>query len=422
MMSALFPIDRRLATADGLTLPDRTQGAALFADISGFTLLTNTLVQELGRKQGAEALLDYINPVYEALIMALHNYSGSVIGFSGDAITCWFDEQFPDPSLPAAARRAVACALAMQTIMASFAIRHTPQGTAVPLSIKIAIAAGPARRFLLGVAYSNQHDVLAGATLTRMVAAEKQAQAGEIVVSPEVEVQLTDDLDLHGWREGVALVANLRPLLLPTPWPKLPNESQADRQTTGHVHANGLRSITCLMLRFGGLDFDQDDAAGPKLDSYIRWVESVLGRYEGTLIQLTLGDKGAYFCVAFGVPVAHEDDNRRAMTAGLARVKLAQGDWKGAQEYGQQVMAHLPDNPYLDREEDPMLTFRLMWEVWVGLGQMDKAQHILTLAVEAMQQYLDTISDDTAAQAMYLGQPHHKLLWQAWQDRTTVIP
>ena len=38
--SVYIPMDRRLALARGEPLPDRTHGAALFADISGFTPLT----------------------------------------------------------------------------------------------------------------------------------------------------------------------------------------------------------------------------------------------------------------------------------------------------------------------------------------------------------------------------------------------
>ncbi len=74
--------------ARGESLPDRTQGAALFADISGFTPLTAALAAELGRQRGAEEVLNYINPIYEALIGELYRHRGSVIGFAGDSITC----------------------------------------------------------------------------------------------------------------------------------------------------------------------------------------------------------------------------------------------------------------------------------------------------------------------------------------------
>ena len=47
--------DRRRALAGGFELPDRVRGAALFADISGFTPLTEALVVELGPQLGAEA-------------------------------------------------------------------------------------------------------------------------------------------------------------------------------------------------------------------------------------------------------------------------------------------------------------------------------------------------------------------------------
>lgn len=44
--AAYIPMDRRQAMARGESLPDRTYGAALFADISGFTLLTEALMEE----------------------------------------------------------------------------------------------------------------------------------------------------------------------------------------------------------------------------------------------------------------------------------------------------------------------------------------------------------------------------------------
>jgi len=92
-----MPMDRRQALVRGETLPDRTSGAALFADISGFTPLTAALAQELGPQRGAEELARLLNQVYGALIAEVHRYGGSVIGFGGDAITCWMDEGTASP-------------------------------------------------------------------------------------------------------------------------------------------------------------------------------------------------------------------------------------------------------------------------------------------------------------------------------------
>jgi class 3 adenylate cyclase len=157
-------IDRRLALARGETLPERAYGAALFADISGFTSLAESLAQTLGAARGAEELTRQLNLVYDALIAHVHNYRGSVIGFAGDAMTCFFeekdesrkmkDEEKTDSSFifHPSSFRSVACALAMQNAMRAF-----PH-----LAIKIGIATGPARRFVVGDPQIQLIDTLAG--------------------------------------------------------------------------------------------------------------------------------------------------------------------------------------------------------------------------------------------------------------------
>ena len=92
LFAAYLPADRRQALARGADLPDRTRGAALFADISGFTPLTEALARTLGAREGADALTRQLNRVYDALIDSVDMAGGSVIDFSGDAITCWFDD------------------------------------------------------------------------------------------------------------------------------------------------------------------------------------------------------------------------------------------------------------------------------------------------------------------------------------------
>src|SRR5438046_524009 len=61
---AYIPGDRRRALALAIPMPDRVHGAALFADISGFTPLTEALAKELGPQRGAEELTVYLNRVF----------------------------------------------------------------------------------------------------------------------------------------------------------------------------------------------------------------------------------------------------------------------------------------------------------------------------------------------------------------------
>jgi len=322
-------MDRRQAMFRGKDLPDRAHGAALFADISGFTPLTEALVRELGSRRGADELTRQLNLVYDALIAEVHRYGGSVITFSGDAITCWFDG---DDGL-----RATGCALAMQETMGQFAEVETPSGLTVSLAMKAAVATGPVRRFLVGDPDIQMMDVLAGATLDRMAAAEHQAQRGEVVVDAHTAAQLCDQVTVVDWREDVetgerfAVVSGLACQVEVTPWPNLPLSALSEervrpwllppvyerlRAGQGRFLAE-LRPGVALFLRFGGLDYDRDDAAGEKLDVYLRWVQNALARYEGYMFQLTLGDKGCYLYGAFGAPLAHDDDPARAVAAAL---------------------------------------------------------------------------------------------------------
>jgi len=78
-----------------------------------------------------------------------------------------------------------------------------------------------------------------------------------------------------------------------------------------------LRPAVAIFIRFEGIDYDQDEEAEKKLDAYIRWVQTSFARYEGNLLQLTIGDKGSYLYGAFGAPLAHEDDVRRAVSVAL---------------------------------------------------------------------------------------------------------
>lgn len=327
--STYIPMDRRWAMAQGQQLPERTQGAALFADISGFTPLTEMLARVLGPRRGAEELTGYLNRVYDALITELHRYGGSVIGFSGDAITCWYDADN--------GRRAVATALAMQQVMGQFANLQITGGGTVSLAMKTAVTTGPVRRFMVGDPNYTVLDVMAGTTLERLAAAEHQAEKGDVILDAATATALDGLITIAEWRtdhdtaERFAVLATLKTAVSPHPWPALPANALPEDQVrswllppvyrrlqTGQgAFLAELRPAAALFLRFGGIDYDADPDAPAKLDAFIRRVEQIIQQYDGSLLQLTVGDKGSYFYAAFGAPIAHEDDVARAALAAL---------------------------------------------------------------------------------------------------------
>ncbi|HJR82237.1 MAG TPA: tetratricopeptide repeat protein [Anaerolineales bacterium] len=331
---AYIPTDRRHALAQGADLPDYTTGAALFADISGFTPLTEALVQALGPQRGAEELTRWLNMIYDALITEIGSYRGSVISFSGDAITCWFDEANGN-LIPAL--RATASALAIQRAMQQFGQVDIPGAGDVSLAIKVVVTRGSARRFLIGDSAIQLVDVLAGETLYRLESGEHLAQRGEVLLDQPAVAALGKQIEVLEWREDssgnerFAVVNQLKTSVEPNPWPPFESEALSDelvqpwllppvydRLMSGMGEfLTELRPTVALFLRFSGIDYDDDPEAQSKLNAYVQAVQRILARYDSYMLQLTIGDKGSHFYVSFGAPLAHEDDAVRAAAAAL---------------------------------------------------------------------------------------------------------
>jgi predicted ATPase/class 3 adenylate cyclase len=328
-LSAYIPMDRRQALARGEVLPDHSRGAALFADISGFTQLAEALVQALGPRRAGEELIGCLNTVYEALITEVHRRRGSVVGFSGDAITCWFDG---DDGL-----RAVAAGLAMQDVLERLGAMPIPNGEMVGIAAKAAIAVGPVRRFVVGSPDVVRVDVLAGETLQRMAAGEHLAERGEVLIDDDLAPAARDALQVAGWRDDeetgrrYAVVTTLQGSVPENPWPSIGDGSWSEDELQSWVpppvyerlragqeaFLAELRPTVAFFMGFGGIDYDREENAPERLDAFVRWVQRILVKYGGQLIQFTIGDKGSYLYASFGALVAHDDDARRAVAAAL---------------------------------------------------------------------------------------------------------
>jgi class 3 adenylate cyclase/tetratricopeptide (TPR) repeat protein len=317
-----LPQDRRRALSSGDTLPDRTNGTVLFADISGFTALTESLRDRLGVRQGAEALSRLLDAVYSGLIAEVEKYGGSVIGFAGDAMTCWFDKN------PAA--RSLSAAMSMQQAIHTF-----PE-----LGLKVAIASGPVRRFVVGSPDGQRWDLLAGETVARTSVGEHLANKGDVLVDEVTAKLLGDSLSIKEWREDNESKERFAVVLKytgstaeskPDSRPILSNEvlrswiphELFERETSSQgAFLTEFRPCVALFVRFIGLDYDLDEAE-KQLDTFFRGVQTIVARYEGVLLQLTIGDKGSYAYINFGALTTHEDDARRAVRTAIELRDLA---------------------------------------------------------------------------------------------------
>lgn len=313
--------DRVFSLLSKRPLPQQAHGSVLFADLAGFTHLTEVLRHRLGDRQGAETLFTLLENVYDALSLVIGHFSGHIICFSGDALTVWF----PNDS------GKIACTCAIQML------EHLQPFHEQGLSLKIGIAAGAVQRYTVGQAHLGLQDVLAGATVIRMARAEKYAQAGQIVVSAEA---LPPHYTVLHWyqEQSFACIGPQNDIKQPTslslsahplpslddnhikPW-LLPSLYQHLLQGSSDFLTE-LRPCTALFMRFTGLDYDKNPKAAEILQDFTCAIQNILHHYHGALIQITFGDKGSYLYACFGAPISHENDFELALQSALQIQKL----------------------------------------------------------------------------------------------------
>lgn len=168
-------------------------GAFMFADVSGFTALSERL-QDRGR-EGAEILNGIITGVLTRFVDAARRRSGDILAFGGDAILV----HFPDGS---GIQQAAQAAAAMQASLAEPV--HAEGVGAVELSVSIGMHAGTAAALRIRAGAQTEAIVL-GPTISRTLRAEAAANAGEILVTHESAGGVPDTWHGASTPDGVLL-------------------------------------------------------------------------------------------------------------------------------------------------------------------------------------------------------------------------
>ncbi len=303
----------------------RFLGVTLFADVSGFTAISEALGK--GGRHGAEELTDILNAYFSEMITIIRRHGGMIAKFGGDALTAVFP--FSPDEEKQTALRAIACALKMQDAMQAYTAIETSAGT-FGLGMKAGLACGPLFRTVVGDAAVRLEHVLAGEALDWCAEAEHHASRGEVVIhtgmaqaAPEAPVgERRGDFLLVTQEPAYRLGETILPLEDPPPQlvPTLAafiHPSIAQRLAQGQTtFINEHRKVTVLFLRFDGFAYD-DPLVGVRLQSYFAHIISTVERYGGYLNKIDMGDKGSKAIILFGAPIAHEDDAGRALRCAL---------------------------------------------------------------------------------------------------------
>ncbi len=341
----------------GLVTGGFRYGAVLFADVSGFTAMSEKL-SVLG-KEGAEEVTGIVNDYFTAMLEINDQHGGDLLKFGGDALLIFFEGHLGP-------YKALATGKAMMDAMSRFTQVQTSQGV-FPLRMKIGTACGSVFLASLGTPQSMDHAVM-GSTLSKMAQSEDNAAAGEIVVADQVRevtgdiasyapvvegfwkldklhkiVELHDesrpdpssirpatgfdpDILAHNLTLDAEIIGGLRPYVPEELFTRIITDPQRIAVYGSH------RPVTITFTNFLGIDEiietlgpDHEDSITAILNKHFVTMSEVITRFGGTVNRLDAYSKGHRILGLFGALQAHEDDPQRAVRAGLEMNKSLEG-------------------------------------------------------------------------------------------------
>jgi class 3 adenylate cyclase/tetratricopeptide (TPR) repeat protein len=169
-------------------------GTLVFADVSGFTELTEKLSRR-GR-EGAEEIARVLDAAFSELIAAAYAHHADLLKFGGDAVLLLFRGESHE-------NRAATAALAMQDALAGMRRLRTSAGP-VRLGMSVGAHTGTFHFFLVGGVHREL--IVAGRAATACVETEGVARSGEVALSGETAERFPAPM-LGEVRDGAVLLA-----------------------------------------------------------------------------------------------------------------------------------------------------------------------------------------------------------------------
>jgi class 3 adenylate cyclase/tetratricopeptide (TPR) repeat protein len=288
-------------------------GTLVFADVSGFTPLTERLARK--GKVGAEELTDTLNIVFRELLGVASGFGGDCLKFGGDALLLLFNGD-------GHSRRGCAAAHAMLGALRRLRRTHAGLGLA-QLNMSLSVHSGTVHAFLAG--RSHRELIVAGPAVTRTLQLESQANAGQILVSHATAGALDPgDVERLGdaWTLRRTPAAGFLSEAVVSPEmcdPVAGIPVGLISHLSGEFQEGEHRLAAIGFLKFGHCDTTLADA-GPSalslaLDDLINQVQGSCVTHGVTLLGTDVDQDGGKVILASGAPSASPDDEDRLLHA-----------------------------------------------------------------------------------------------------------
>jgi class 3 adenylate cyclase len=278
----------------------------MFLDLSGFSTMTDTLMQH--GQHGAEVLAGLMHGVFDPLVGSIFDYGGMIVGFAGDGIMALYPIESDAKST---ALRALTAAYVIQKRFEENPTRQTVYGE-FSIFAKIGLGSGSVAWGILCSPNCDQATYyFRGTAVDESAHAEHHAKAGDILLTESIYDLLRDEIEFipfaSHWRfhDFRASQPDPQPVTFPEVDLNIARIFMPQEVITEDVRGE-FRQVVNLFVRFPDLSDEQ-------LDEMMQKVFELRNKYGGLLSRMDFGDKGCNMLILWGAPIAYGNDIGRAL-------------------------------------------------------------------------------------------------------------
>lgn len=280
----------------------------IFIDLSGFTPLTETLMDQ--GASGVEALTGILNEIFEPLVAMVYSRGGIIPYFAGDAFLGVFPQE--EGLNEKAANKLLQTALAARNYFENRAFQFGD----FTIGLKIGLASGPVDWGIVG--RNRKAFYFRGEPIDRCADAQALAKGRDfsIVLDQTIQEQLPSRTQPHLRpleQQFYYLANNYRPVI-----PSFPHAiiKAQDRSTIeqflpeaviNYKEEGEFRTVTTIFISFIGVDNHR------LLNRFAGVVLELISNFSGYFKEIDFGDKGGVMVAFFGAPVSFENNVDRAL-------------------------------------------------------------------------------------------------------------
>lgn len=299
-------------------------GSLLFADLSGFTAMSEKLAS-LGRA-GGEKLAEIINGCFDPLLDIVERYDGDIIKFGGDAFLALFERGEHT-------RIACACGIELINWVNENGLISTPVGD-FKLGIHAGVSSGKIFNLDIGGTTGHHEHLFCGEAVEQAYAAADMAELGQLAIisgaaeclsrdeknqindnyficKPPIDIKFEKDPPKTGSQNALQinnpadyLITNLYSIL---EYNNGNIEGEHRILTSLFIGINSIRTNLCADI----------DRAIPAVNRYFATINEIIEKHQGVVARLDSSSSSEKMLAFFGAPKSAGQDAQNCLRAVL---------------------------------------------------------------------------------------------------------